>query len=321
MRNMNSKKGFRHLFGPVPSRRLGRSLGIDLVPFKTCTFDCIYCQLGRTTDKTTARHAYVPTREILDELTAYLQDPHGAIDYCTLSGSGEPTLHSGLGRIIASIKRMTAIPVAVLTNGSLLYKKEVRRELAEADVVIPTLAAGSETVFQCVHRPAPAIAFAQFIDGLILFSREFKNHLWLELFLLRGITALEKNTAELNRMIRKIKPEKIQINTATRPPCESFALPVPEKRLRQLSKLISGDVEIVAEKDTRPRAGSRSAAENEILELIMRRPCTVADASCGLYAHAAETSKILARLVRDGRAEVQHSGENTYFKGRIPPGE
>jgi wyosine [tRNA(Phe)-imidazoG37] synthetase (radical SAM superfamily) len=315
---MNSKKRFKHLFGPVPSRRLGQSLGIDLVPFKTCTFDCIYCQLGRTTEKTTSRREYVPVRKILDELAAYLQAPHGDVDYCTLSGSGEPTLHSGLGRIIASIKRTTAIPVAVLTNGSLLYDRDVRRELAEADVVLPTLAADSETVFQCVHRPEPSITFTRHIEGLVRFSREFRNHIWLELFLLQGITALEKNVSALNRIIEKIKPEKIQINTATRPPCEDFAYPVPGKRLRLLSKRITGNVKIVAENEKQVRTGDHAATGREIAELILRRPCTVEDVSRGLSAHAAETSKILARLVSRGQAKVHHRDGKTYFKGTMP---
>jgi wyosine [tRNA(Phe)-imidazoG37] synthetase (radical SAM superfamily) len=316
--NMNSDKNFKHLFGPVPSRRLGRSLGIDLVPFKTCTFDCIYCQLGRTTRKTTERREYVPIREVLDELAGYFMSPRGDIDYLTLSGSGEPTLHSGLGRIIASVKRMTAIPVAVLTNGSLLHDRDVRRELADADVVLPTLAADSETVFQCVHRPEPSITFKRFVDGLILFSGEFRNRLWLEIFLLDGITAMDKNVSEINRIIEKINPEKIQINTATRPPCEDFAYPVSEKQIRLLSKLITGTVEIVAEKKRHGRTEAHPAAEAEIAELILRRPCTVEDVSQGLSVHAAEASKILSHLVSRSEAKVYHRNGKTYFKGTMP---
>jgi wyosine [tRNA(Phe)-imidazoG37] synthetase (radical SAM superfamily) len=313
---MNSDKKFNHLFGPVPSRRLGRSLGIDLVPFKTCTFDCIYCQLGRTTEKTTVRREYIPKKKILDELTGYLRAPHGDIDYLTLSGSGEPTLHSGFGCIIASIKRMTDVPVAVLTNGSLLHDREVRRELSAADLVIPTLAADSETVFQCVHRPEPSITFAQHVEGLVQFSREFNNHLWLELFLLQGITAMEKSVSEMNQIIEKIKLEKIQINTATRPPCEYFAYPVPEKRIRSLSKLIQGDVEVVAERYHRSPGPKKAypTVETAIAKLIQRRPCTVEDVSRGLSIHAAEASKILSHLVYQSKAKVYHRNRKTYFK-------
>ncbi|MBN2035654.1 MAG: radical SAM protein [Chitinispirillaceae bacterium] len=304
-----------HLFGPVPSRRLGQSLGIDLIPYKTCTFDCIYCQLGKTTEKTAARAAYTPVQRILEELDAYLRSPHGPIDYLTLSGSGEPTLHSELGRIIASIKRISEIPVAVLTNGSLLHDPEVRRELAEADLVIPTLAADTETVYQCVHRPAPSISFARHVEGLVCFAEEFRHHLWIELFLLQGITAMEKNVAAMNRILEKIRPEKIQINTATRPPCEDFAFPVPEKRLRMLSKLLRGNVEIVAERDHQAPATGRSSEGTAILELIRRRPCTVEDVSTGLSIHAAEASKVLSKLVSRNEAKVCRKNGKTYFKG------
>jgi wyosine [tRNA(Phe)-imidazoG37] synthetase (radical SAM superfamily) len=307
--------GFNHLFGPVPSRRLGRTLGIDLVPFKTCTFDCIYCQLGRTIKKTTERREYVPTREILDELTRCLASPHGAVDFCTLSGSGEPTLHSGLGRIISFIKQKTSIPVAVLTNGSLLSDREVRQDLARADVVLPTLAADSETVFRCVHRPDPSLTFARHLEGLVRFSREYRHHIWLELFLLKGITAMEKNVSRMNLIIKKIRPRKVQLNTASRPPCENFAFPVPFGRLSQLSKRITGNVEIVAENEQQFRPGGRPASGRRIAELILRRPCTVEDVAQGLSVHAAEASKILAGLVGSGRAEVCRRSGKTYFKG------
>jgi wyosine [tRNA(Phe)-imidazoG37] synthetase (radical SAM superfamily) len=312
-RMIDMEKIFTHLFGPVPSRRLGRSLGIDLVPFKTCTFDCIYCQLGRTTNKTVTRAAYAPTQGIVDELKAYLISPHPPIDYLTLSGSGEPALHSDLGFIIASIKKMTDVPVAVLTNGSLLHDREVRRELLEADLVIPTLAADAETVFQCVHRPEPSISFARHVDGLICFAEAFRHRLWVELFLLQGITGMGKNVSAINRIIEKIKPEKIQINTASRPPCESFAYPVAPQRLAALGKLLTGHVEIVAENrrdDTSPQGDASATA---IVELIRRRPCTVEDVSLGLSIHAAEASKIMAHLVDQGAALTHHRDGKTYF--------
>jgi wyosine [tRNA(Phe)-imidazoG37] synthetase (radical SAM superfamily) len=313
-RMIDMEKIFTHLFGPVPSRRLGRSLGIDLVPFKTCTFDCIYCQLGRTTNKTVRRAAYVPAQGIVDELKTYFTASRAPPpDYLTLSGSGEPTLHSGLGRIIASIKQMTSIPVAVLTNGSLLHDPEVRRELSAADLVIPTLAADSETTFQCVHRPEPSISFTRHIEGLAQFSREFHNRLWLELFLLQGITAMRKNVSEIDRIIDTIKPQKIQINTATRPPCEEYAYPVPGQRLATLSKLLRGNVEIVAEDLPRKPMIGNPATDVEIKELIRRRPCTVEDVSTGLSIHAAEASKALAHLVDRGQAQSRRRNGKTYF--------
>ncbi|MGD2175646.1 MAG: radical SAM protein, partial [Candidatus Brocadiaceae bacterium] len=157
------------VFGPVPSRRLGRSLGIDLVPFKTCSYDCIYCQLGRTTLKTTERREWVPLDLVLEEVEEKLNSEP---DYITLSGSGEPTLFSRLGELIGHIKNITDIPVAVLTNGSLLWRKTVRDNLQEADLVIPSLDAGNESMFRYVNRPAPQLSFYEVAEGLITFRRE-----------------------------------------------------------------------------------------------------------------------------------------------------
>ena len=161
----------KHTFGPVPSRRLGRSLGIDIVPFKTCTYNCIYCQLGRTTTNTTDRTEFVQIDSLLSEIHHVLEK-NPEIDYLTLSGSGEPTLHSNIGKLISELKREFSYPVAVLTNGSLLYQPDVAQSLLQADVVLPTLAADSETVFQCIHRPHPSIHFDTVVNGIINFTKE-----------------------------------------------------------------------------------------------------------------------------------------------------
>ena len=159
-----------HVFGPVPSRRIGRSLGVDLVPYKTCTYDCIYCQLGGTTNLTLEPKEWVPMDAVLDELKRKLETRP---DYITLSGSGEPTLYSRLGEIIGRIREITDVPVAVLTNGSLLWKKEVREEVAMADLVLPSLDADNDYNFRFINRPHPDISFDQLIEGLIEFRSEF----------------------------------------------------------------------------------------------------------------------------------------------------
>ena len=171
------------VFGPVPSRRLGRSLGVDLVPFKTCTYDCSYCQLGRTTRLTVERKEWVPMDAILDELKRKLTCRP---DYITLTGSGEPTLHSCLGQLIEHIQAMTRIPIAVLTNGSLLWQHEVRKELALADVVLPSMDAGGAFTFTCINRPQASLSFETLVEGLVEFRRAFSGHYWLEVFLWGG---------------------------------------------------------------------------------------------------------------------------------------
>jgi len=178
-------KNREYIFGPVPSRRLGRSLGIDLVPFKTCTYDCIYCQLGRTTNKTMQRKEWVPTNIVINQLKAKLSSKP---DYITLSGSGEPTLFSRLEELIPKIKGITDIPVAMLTNGSLLWLPEVRNALKSADMVVPSLDAGSSQIFQYVNRPHPDITFSKMLQGLVEFRKDYGGQYWLEVFLLAGVT-------------------------------------------------------------------------------------------------------------------------------------
>jgi wyosine [tRNA(Phe)-imidazoG37] synthetase (radical SAM superfamily) len=168
-----------YVYGPVPSRRLGRSLGIDLVPFKTCTYDCIYCQLGRTVNKTVDRQRFVSWEPVLEEIKRK-QDDH--LDYITLSGSGEPTLCAGLGELIERIKAITSVPVAVLTSGSLLWRADVHDELQPADLVVPSLDAGDESRFRFINRPHESISFAQMVEGLIAFRQAFHGQYWLEVF-------------------------------------------------------------------------------------------------------------------------------------------
>ena len=217
---------FKYVYGPVPSRRLGRSLGVDLVPFKTCTYDCIYCQLGRTTDQTTRRLEYVETDKVLAELKAKLESA-ALPDYVCLAGSGEPTLHAAIGEVITGIKRLTRAPVAVLTNGSLLWEGDVQQALMEADLVMPSLDAGDEAVFQRVNRPHREIAFETMVDGLAAFTARFPRLVWLEVLLVDGITGTERQVEKIAALARRIRPGRVQINTVSRPPAEGFPAPFP----------------------------------------------------------------------------------------------
>ena len=222
----------RYIFGPVPSRRLGRSLGVDLVPFKTCTYDCIYCQLGRTTNKTVERREWVPLDDVLAELKDKLAT---SPDYITLSGSGEPTLHSRIGEVIEQIRSLTDVPVAVLTNGSLLWQEDVRRQLVTADLVVPSLDAGNRTVFQVVNRPHPDISFEKLLEGLAAFRNEYGGMYWLEVFVLAGYTAIPAEAQKLAECVRRIAPDRVQLNTVTRPPAEDYAMAVDRQRLEELA--------------------------------------------------------------------------------------
>jgi wyosine [tRNA(Phe)-imidazoG37] synthetase (radical SAM superfamily) len=199
-----------YVFGPVPSRRLGRSLGVDVVPFKTCTYDCIYCQLGRTTCKTIERKEWVPLESVLDEVNAKLSTRP---DYITLSGSGEPTLFSPLGELIDGIKRMTSVPIALLTNGSLLWQADVRGAVQDVDLLIPSLDAADEGMFRRVNRPHEAVSFDRLIDGLVASREACRGQYWLEVLLLAGYTGTEGEVNKLAQYASRIKPDRIQLNT------------------------------------------------------------------------------------------------------------
>lgn len=305
-----------HVYGPVPSRRLGRSLGIDLVPFKTCSYDCIYCQLGRTTNKTIKLDEYVPVDSVLVELQEKLQVQPGP-DFIGLAGSGEPTLHSRIADIIAGIKRLTQVPVAVLTNGSLLWKPEVRAALTEADLVMPSLDAGSQSSFERVNRPHADISFERMFDGLLTFSHEFKGKIWLEVFILAGITNQRDEIGRISTLVNRMRLDRVQLNTVSRPPAEASALTVSIDDLEKLRELFSCSCEVIAESHPSQQvcsSGSESA-EDQIVALVSRRPCTVEGIATGLGLRPNEVVKRLDVLCATGAIRAERRGEVVFYEG------
>jgi len=296
--------GFRHVYGPVPSRRLGRSLGVDLIPFKTCSYDCIYCQLGRTTNKTVERKAYIPIADVLAELEETLAGGL-APDYISLAGSGEPTLHSGIGDLIRGIKSRTKIPVAVLTNGSLLWRDEVREALMAADLVIPSLDAGDAALFQYVNRPHPEISFERMVEGTASFTASFPGEVRLEVFLLDGATGVPSEVEKIAALARRIRPARIELNTVCRPPGEDYAFPLDADRMLALKALFEGPVDIIGgiRPDEFPASEFSGARDEDILALLRRRPCTCEDVSAGLGIHITEAIKHLDALGKSGKVK------------------
>jgi wyosine [tRNA(Phe)-imidazoG37] synthetase (radical SAM superfamily) len=301
------------IFGPVPSRRLGRSLGVDLVPFKTCTYDCIYCQLGRTTNKTIERREWVPLDDVLAELEVKLATRP---DYITLSGSGEPTLYSRLDELIAGIRSMTDVPVAVLTNGSLLWDEDVREQLMRADVVMPTLAAGHEAMFQAVNRPHPGISFDRMLQGLIDFCDEYGGHSWLEVFLLAGHTAIDSEVNRIIDCVRRVKPGRVQLNTATRPPVEDYAYSIAQNRLEEIAARFDPPAEVIADYHGVHAHSEFKAGRDSVLELIRRRPCSVEDIADGLGIHRNEAIKHIEELTAEGLIEPRLSAGRLFYGAR-----
>ncbi|MFA5292021.1 MAG: radical SAM protein [Phycisphaerae bacterium] len=299
-----------HIFGPVPSRRLGRSLGIDLIPSKTCTYDCIYCQVGRTTEKTIERKIWISTDEIIAELKGKLITKP---DYITLSGSGEPTLYSDCGLLIEKIKQITDIPVAVITNGSLLFMPQVREDIKNADVVIPSLDAGDEETFRKINRPCPEIVFDKMLQGLIDFRKEFKGKYWLEVFLIAGINDSDEQVDKIAQCIEKIRPDKVQLNTVTRPPAENVNA-ISHQRLAQIAKRICKNAEVIADFKSDDKAGDFKVKEDDIVEMLKRRPCSSDDIAAGLKISKIELLKHTENLINSGRIETVRQNDIIYYK-------
>ncbi len=295
------EESFKYVFGPVPSRRLGRSLGVDLIPFKTCTYDCLYCQVGRTTDSTIERKEYVPVAAVLDEIDRKIAAGCAA-DYITFSGSGEPTLHSGIGRVIISLKEKTNIPVAVITNGSLLWDEDVRKDLMKADLVIPSLDAGNQEMFERVNRPHSNISFEKMVDGIESFTARFPGKVWLEIFLLDGLTT-DADVERIAACARRINPDAVQLNTAVRPTAEESARPIDEARMREMAGIFGERAEVIAafEADREAAVPPEKPTGNDILDMLRRRPCSIDDIAAGLGIPVEESLAHIETLLNEGR--------------------
>jgi wyosine [tRNA(Phe)-imidazoG37] synthetase (radical SAM superfamily) len=307
----SAKPGF--VYGPVPSRRLGFSLGVDILPFKTCTLDCVYCQLGPSSRTTARRRAFFDPKAVLGQVRKALAS--GArIDHITFSGSGEPTLNSSLGEIIRGIKEMTDIPVVVLTNGTLLHRRDVRRELREADVVIPNLDAATPGLFARVNRPDKALRLDRMFEGLAAFRREFKGEIWLEVMLVAGVNDAPTHVRRLRKIIDAIGADKVQLNTVVRPPAERTARPLSENRMKAIGKALGPTCEITVTFPKKAQPPSRAGLERSILAIVRRRPVTASDIAVSLGRNPAQIAEALASLVSAGRiTNVKHGG-NTYYE-------
>jgi wyosine [tRNA(Phe)-imidazoG37] synthetase (radical SAM superfamily) len=307
-------KPFRYLYGPVPSRRLGRSLGIDLVPRKICTYDCIYCQIGSTTQKTLVRKEYVPVKEILDELKQFLKEETMTIDHLSLSGSGEPTLHSQIGPIINGIKAITSLPIAAITNGSLFYKKGVRKDLLRADVVLPSLDAVSPEVFIKMNRPPQGFSIEKVIEGMVEFRKCFKGQIWLEILFCKGINDSPSELLLMKEVINRIEPDKIHLNTVVRPPSEKWAVPLNQKEMEAIKAFLGEKASVISDFDRHPSMISERDIKEEILRILKRRPLSLADLFKGMGIPQNQLDQYLESLTQEGKIQSRIFGNSIYYK-------
>jgi len=309
---------YKFLFGPVPSRRLGMSLGVDLVPRKVCTLDCVYCEVGKTTRLTLERKDYIKLERVKEELIDYFNNSPDP-DYITFSGSGEPTLNIHIGEILHFIKEnKPLIPIAVLTNGTLLYDKNVRNAIKDADLVLPSLDAATESTFKKINRPEKNLDFNLYLQGLIDFSKEFKGKIWLEIFILPGYNDNENELNELKKVILKIAPDSVQLNTLDRPGTIADLRSATKQELEKIVKFWGLDnVEIIASSSQRKNNLSyRKDTETAIIETISRRPCTLSDLTNILGMHTSEINKYLDVLESEKKIESVRQKRGVFYQKR-----
>jgi wyosine [tRNA(Phe)-imidazoG37] synthetase (radical SAM superfamily) len=303
------------VFGPVPSRRLGLSLGIDLIPPKTCTFDCLYCQVGRTTSKTLKTAPFVHVGAVIDEIRKKLGrcDP----DVITLSGSGEPTLNSEIEQVIAAIKKMTEKRVVLLTNGSLFWKEEIRKRALNADIVMPTLTSAFEKTFRKIHRPHAKLKLNVIIDGLKTFRREYKGQLFLEVVMLAGLNESGEEVEALKLLADRISPDKIQLNTVVRPPADSRAMPLDRRRLEEIRMFFGDKAEIVTGDPVTGKGKNTDSMAVSLLDMVRRRPLKPVDISNTLGLSFDEVEDLVKGLVIKGYiSKREHSGDIYYVSNQ-----
>ena len=310
---MNMK--YKHLFGPVPSRRLGVSLGVDLVPHKVCSMNCIYCEVGKTTTLTIKRGDYIPLKDLMKELSEYLAN-EPELDYITFSGAGEPLLHSGIGEIIHYIK--TEYPqykLALITNSTMLCEKKVRNEIKDIDLILPSLDAASELAFRKINRTHPKVKLSEIINGLIEFKKLFSGEMWLEVFLSPGINDTQEELANLKEAIMKISPDQVQLNTLDRPGTQTGLEPISEERMAEIAEFFRPlPVTVIAKFKSRNKLSSFDVnVESVILETISRRPCTAKDLSEMLGLHINEVNKYISTLLKDDKIVAEEQRRGVFF--------
>ncbi len=316
---------FKYIFGPVRSRRLGWSLGIDIISYKTCSFDCVYCECGRTTNHTIERKEYVSTADVISEISVFFEREaeNCLIDVVTLSGSGEPTLHSKIDVIIKHIRKVSSLPVCLITNSSLFSQQEVINSILGCDIVVPSLDAVSQDIFSEINRPHFKIRVSEIIDGLINLRKKFSGRIFLEVFLAEGVNDSMAEISKLVEAIKKISPDKVQLNTLDRPPADNWVRAIAFEKMIEIQKYIEEKVlcpvEIIKryqqrEENTFVFKATPRSVQGRIIQIISRRPAILTEIAEYVSLPLDEVKFYLDRLVTSGKVEPYVVGEKTFFR-------
>jgi wyosine [tRNA(Phe)-imidazoG37] synthetase (radical SAM superfamily) len=285
---------------------LGQSLGIDTIPLKTCNWNCVYCQLGRTQPVTHTRKDYLPPADILAEVgQALAAHKPGDVDWVTFVGSGEPTLHASIGWLIEQVKSLTEIPVAVITNGSLLYEPQMRRDLAAADAVLPTLDAGTPELYRRINRPHPEASFLRLVTGLVNFRQQYSGRLWVEVMLVRGLNDTERALQDIASILHRVKPDEIHISLPTRPPAETWVQPADDEGVLRALAILGEVAHVLHPAAGRFDVGGAENLTDAVLGIITRHPMRQEELERTLeQAAPGQGNDVLAELKKSGRAQV-----------------
>lgn len=302
------------VFGPVPSRRLGLSLGVDLLWPKTCSLDCVYCELGPTTELTNRRKVFRNVDQVLGAVAKRLAQLKTPPDFITLAGSGEPTLHLGLGEVLSGLRDMSPARLAILTNATLTPDPAVRQALALADVVVPSLDAVSPHTFARINRPAPGIHPEDMIEGLVALRHEMSGELWLEILLVGGINDHPDEIKALKAAAGRIKPDLVQLNTVIRPPAVRGVSALNAKRLAEIAEFFAMNCEVIAPPNAKAAADPGKLA-SEVVEMTRRRPCTLQDVANMAGVDQKKAGALIKELMAAGRLKAEVFGETVFYRG------
>lgn len=306
----------KYIFGPVFSRRLGLSLGVDLVPYKVCSMDCLYCEVGRTTEKTLKRAEYVPFDALKSELEKFLSYKPD-IDYITFSGYGEPTLFSRLGEIVRYVKKNYPYKLALLTNSSLLHRDDVLEEIDRIDVVLPSLDAVTQEVFEKINRPVPSLTTEMVVRGIEKLIKMGTSKVWIETLFVKGINDTEEEVKRIGEVIHRLKPDRWQLNTVVRPPAYNVR-GLSFKELEEIKRRGGyPETEIVAHSTAKKRKMPIPQVKEEIYNLVTRRPCPVDEIASALGILQEEAERVVEELLKEQKVEEIRFGNTPYIKGKV----
>ncbi len=298
-----------YAYGPIPSRRLGRSIGVSPIPAKTCTDSCVYCQLGRTNHLQLQRESFFPKEDILRDMLI-LADPATA-DVITFVGDGEPTLNRDLGWLIHQIKQVSSLPVAVITNGALLQQPEVRNNLAEADIVLPSLDAGTDYLFRQINRPHGQLDFAKVVQGLIDFRKEYSGKLWLEVMLVKGLNDNERALKAIKEQADEVNPDRIYITTPIRPPAEKWVQPPTPDRILKAQKILRSAANISDLEQGEFGLDQFAGVQEAVREIATRHP--LREEQARTIAQKFDQEQELLDMIRKGEFVRYQYGQTTYL--------